>query len=283
MEHGTKFRDTELPAGSADATRPVTALVRAARILRAFTHEQPTLHFSEIVEAVGLPKSTTHRLLATLVGVGFMEQRADGTYALGIGLFEVGTLAFANVSLRAIAQPFVHRLMDETEETVHLGVLDGFEVVSLEQASSPHSLRTAVYVGNRAPLHCTAVGKAILAYHDDPTWTRRFAARPLERFTPGTIVDRDRLRSELETIRRRGFAVDDEEHEIGVRCVGAPIRDASGSVVGSLSISGPTTRVTADAVDGLSGKLLEVTREISAVLGFDQGASATRREPQRAP
>jgi len=267
MGNGTQFRDTEHRA-SAESAHPVTAVVRAAAILRAFTHERPTLHFSEIADAVALPKSTTHRLLSTLIDVGFMEQRQDGTYALGIGLFEVGSLAFANVNLRAVAQPFVRQLMDETEETVHVGVLDAFAVVSLEQASSPHSLRAEVYVGKRAPLHCTAVGKAILAYLDDPVWLGRFGTRTLERHTEVTIVDHGELRSELAAIRRRGYAIDNEEHEVGVRCVGAPIRDASGAVVGSLSISGPSARVTPDAVDGLSRRLLQVTGQISSLLGY---------------
>lgn len=249
------------------AVRPVAAVVRAAGILRAFSHERPALHFSEIVDAVGLPKSTTHRLLLTLIDVGFVEQRQDGTYALGIGLFEVGSLAFANVSLRAIAQPFVRRLTDATKETVHMGVLDGYEVVSLEQAPSPHSLRAEVYVGKRAPLHCTAVGKAILAFIESETWLQRYRSRGLERFTQATITDPDALAGELAATRERGYAVDNEEHEVGVRCVGAPIRDASGAVVGSLSISGPSARVTPDAVGELSRRLLEATREISAALG----------------
>lgn len=266
MGNGTSFHDAELKGAA--APRPVTAVVRAAAILRAFTHDRPVLHFSEIVEAVGLPKSTTHRLLLTLIDVGFMVQRQDGTYALGIGVFEVGSLAFANISLRAIAQPFVRQLMDETQETVHMGVLDGFEVVSLERASSPHSLRAEVYVGKRAPLHCTAVGKAILAFVENDPWLQQFEARGLARFTAATITRADALRSELDAVRKRGFAVDNEEHEVGVRCVGAPIRDASGAVVGSLSISGPSARVTPDSVADLSVRLLQVTREISAALGY---------------
>ncbi len=266
MANGTEFHDAE-PTG-VTATRPVTAVVRAAAILRAFSHERPTLHFSQIVDAVGLPKSTTHRLLLTLIDVGFVEQRQDGTYALGIGLFEVGSLAYANVSLRAVAQPFVRHLMDETEETVHMGVLDGFEVVSLEQASSPHSLRAEVYVGNRAPLHCTAVGKAILAFSENSTWQHQFWANSFKRFTAATITDPAGLRSELEDIRKRGYAVDNEEHEVGVRCVGAPIRDASGAVVGSLSISGPSARVTPESVAGLAHRLLQATGQISAALGY---------------
>jgi IclR family KDG regulon transcriptional repressor len=266
MANGTEFHDTE-PAGGT-VTRPVTAVVRAAAILRAFSHERPTLHFSQIVDAVGLPKSTTHRLLLTLIDVGFVEQRQDGTYALGIGLFEVGSLAYANVSLRAIAQPFVRRLMDETKETVHLGVLDGFEVVSLEQASSPHSLRAEVYVGKRAPLHCTAVGKAILAFVATSPWLHQFWADSFEQFTTATITDPAGLRSELDDIRKRGYAIDNEEHEVGVRCVGAPIRDASGAVVGSLSISGPSARVTPESITELARRLLRATGQISAALGY---------------
>lgn len=266
MVNGTEFHDAEPMV--APSARPVAAVVRAAAILRVFSHERPTLHFSQIVDAVGLPKSTTHRLLLTLIDVGFVEQRQDGTYALGIGLFEVGSLAYANVSLRAIAQPFVRQLMDQTKETVHMGVLDGFEVVSLEQASSPHSLRAEVYVGKRAPLHCTAVGKAILAFVESGPWLQRLWANGFDRYTSDTITDPAALRAELEGVRKRGFAVDNEEHEVGVRCVGAPIRDASGTVVGSLSISGPSARVTPESVTDLSRRLLQATRQISAALGY---------------
>lgn len=267
MKSGTEFHDTELKA-LPNSLQPITAVVRAATVLRAFTHERPLLHFSEIVARVGLPKSTTHRLLVTLMQVGFVEQRGDGRYALGIGLFEVGSLAYTNLSLRALAQPYIRNLTRETEETVHMGVLDGFEVVSIEEASSPHSLRAEVYVGKRAPLHCTAVGKAILAFTDTPAWLARYQSEPLERFTAATIQDHGALETELDKIRRQGFAVDDQEHEVGVRCVGAPIRDASGSVIGSLSISGPSARITPEAVPSLSQRLLEVTANISAALGY---------------
>jgi DNA-binding IclR family transcriptional regulator len=267
MKSGTEFHNAE-PKTISNNLQPITAVVRAAAVLRAFTHEQPLLHFSEIVARVGLPKSTTHRLLATLIQVGFVEQRGNGTYALGIGLFEVGSLAYANLSLRSIAQSYIRSLTEEIKETVHMGVLDGFEVVSIEEASSPHLLRAEVYVGKRAPLHCTAVGKAILAFADEPGWLARYRRRPLERFTAATIRDHGVLEAELDKIRRQGFAVDDQEHEVGVRCVGAPIRDASGNVVGSLSISGPSARITPETLPSLSQRLLEVTAEISATLGY---------------
>lgn len=267
MKSGNGTRPVE-HSGSSSAPKRVEAVARAARLLKAFSIENPVQSLSQLAKRANVPKSTAHRILMTLMDQGFVTQLDDARFAPGVQLFAIGSLAYANLSIGAASQESIAALAAETGETVHLGILDGFEVVSIEQVPSPHSLRANVHVGKRAPLYCTSVGKVLAAYNDTPHWQEAFRAQPRFAHTPNTITDVVRLGAELEKVRQQGYAVDNEEHEKGIRCVAAAIRDVSGKVVASLSVSGAAARLQPENVDRVAELVMRYAGRISAMLGY---------------
>jgi len=241
---------------------------KVIRVLECFSLQEPRLSLSEIARRAELPLSTAHRILATLREARIVEQEGDRElYRLGLKLLELGSMVLANMELHREALPFIEELARESGETVHLGVFDGSEVVSIEKMDSPQGLASQVTVGKSAPAYCTAVGKALLAFQPEAVLDR-ICKLGLTGYTPRTITHSARLRKELERIRIAGYAVDDEEHHPGVRCVAAPVRDYSGNVIASLSISGPALRISTEAIPSLAQRLREITGKLSARLGY---------------
>ena len=240
----------------------------AIRILEVLGREEG-MGVTGISQLLELPKSSVHDILTTLHNEGLVEKDNDRSqYSLGLKLFELGNMARANLELRRIATPFLRSLNEDLDETVHLTILDGWEVLYIECFESVKQLRTYSVIGVRAPLHCTAVGKAILAYFSDKQVGQMIKAMGLPKFTENTITDRQRLDQDLAEIRRRGYAVDDAEHEEGVRCIGAPIRNHEAQVMASISVSGPSQRMTARRDAGVGDLLITKTAEISRRLGY---------------
>ena len=227
------------------------------------------LGVTRISQLLELPKSSVHDILSTLHNEGLVEKDCERNhYSLGLKLFELGNLARANLELRRIATPFLRSLNEELDETVHLTILDGWEVLYIECFESVKQLRTYSVIGVRAPLHCTAGGKAILAYFKDKQVGQMIKAMGLPKFTENTITDRQHLDQELAEIRRRGYAVDNAEHEEGVRCIGAPIHNHEAQVVASISVSGPSQRITSGRDEEVGRLLISKTGEISRRLGY---------------
>jgi len=242
----------------------------AIRILDILGRERE-LGVTRISKLLELPKSSVHDILSTLHLEGLVEKDCERNhYNLGLKLFELGNMARTNLELRRIATPFLRSLNEELDETVHLTILDGWEVLYIECLESIKQLRTYSVIGVRAPLHCTAVGKAILAFFTEKQVGEMIKAMGLPRFTENTITDRQSLDQELADIRRRGYAVDNTEHEDGVRCIGAPIHNHEAQVVASISVSGPSQRMRPER-DEKVGKLLSgKTEEISRRLGYKE-------------
>ncbi len=259
-------------ARSAGATRQpgtdgLKSLRKAVRVLECFSIQEPRLALSEIARRVGLPASTTHRILATLRGAGFVEQDGErDQYRLGLKLLELGSVVLATMALHREAAPFIEALARESGETVHLGVFDGSQVVSIEKMDSTHGLAMNVTIGKGAPAYCTGVGKALLAFQPEAV-VEHVCRLGLERHTARTITDPRRLARELERVRGTGYAVDNGEHEPGVCCVAAPVRNHAGKVIASLSVSGPATRITSEAIPRLAARVKEVAAKLSAQLG----------------
>lgn len=251
----------------------VQSLRRAIEILLLLGSEGKTeWGVTDIGRELGLPKSTVHRLLSTLEAYGLVEQNPEtALYRLGLRLFELGSVVLKNMNLRRIALPIIQELSARCGETVHLGVLSDWEVLSIEEAESPLTLKATVYIGKRAPLHCTAVGKALLAFLKENELEAIIAAKGLKKYTENTITDPALLKEHLSQIRARGFAVDNEEHELGVRCVGAPVFDHEGKVVASISASGPSFRITEDRVNELALEVIAAAQRISGALGYPGG------------
>ena len=246
----------------------VNSVKKALAILDLLS-DRNSRSLSEISKALALPKSTVHSLLETLTSARVLERDVEsGSYSLGIRLIELGYCAQTGLDLVRIAAPFLKGLNVRFDETVHLTVLDNDEVLYIDCIESQRRLRTYSVIGVRAPLHCTSVGKAILAFLDDGEIRRIIAERGLPGFTENTITTEVRLWEEIAHIRKQGYAIDDREHEDHLRCIGAPIFNARGEVFASMSLSGPAERNTLERLESMVSALLEATGEISHRLGF---------------
>jgi DNA-binding IclR family transcriptional regulator len=230
-------RDGSSPGGAG-------GLDRAAAILAAFdaTHRELTL--AALVARSGLPRSTTHRTADKMLRLGWLDKPHD-RYRIGNRLFEISGLAPIRHELREAVLPFLQDLFHATRTTVQLGVLSGAQVLVVEKITGHRPMPMLSQVGGLIPAHCSALGRAILAYSDAATIAAVIAAG-LERRTPRTITTPTALRRELAAIPDRGWAVDREEGNIGVSCVGAPIFGPLGGVVAAVSVTGPTALVRAD-------------------------------------
>ena len=240
----------------ADAGRyRIQAIERAVSILNTFSAEEPEFGVTELAERLELHKSTVHRFLVNLEAAGLVERnRHTARYRLGLRIFELGGLVLQQMNLWDEALPFLEDLVRDSGETGHLAVLDGGEAVYIEKVEARRALRIPSAIGRGYPAHATSLGKLLLAHLDTYASDALISERGLHRFAPNTITDPDRLREELARIRGQGYAVDDEEYEEGLRCIGAPIVGHTGQVVAAIGIGGPVTRVTPTRIDELAGE-----------------------------
>ncbi len=248
----------------------VNSVFRAIRILDSLGQHKEGATVTDISRMLQFPKSTTHEILATLEQENVVAKDLNNRYFLGLKLFELGSMAQFDLEIRRVAGPFLRQLNSELDETVHLTVLDGDEVLYVDCLESSKRLRTYSVVGVRAPLHCTSVGKAILAFLDKDEQQRILTMLTLEKFTENTIIDKSFLLDELPAIAQRGYAVDNMEHEDGLRCVGAPIRNRMGKVFAAISVSGPSQRITLGNVSEIGKVVMAHAAKISAQLGYQQ-------------
>lgn len=251
----------------------IQSVERAAAILRSFTGTDAELGVTTLSDRLRLHKSTVSRLLATLQHEGFVEQNPEtGKYRLGLGLITLAGAALERMDLRRAAQPYLNALAESTQETVNMTILDGDECVNIERVASPKPIRYVGWVGRRTPPHCTSTGKLLLAYL---TPEERDAILPevLPRFTEKTVIDRAALERTLEQVRQQGYAAVHEELEEGLSAVAAPVRDHTGCVIATVSISGPTYRIGPGRIEQLVEPLKETARSISARLGYAAAAS----------
>lgn len=210
------------------------------QVLQAFRPSGGTLRFSDIMRRTGLPKSTVHRLIDQLVTMGMLVRSPDG-YSLGVPLFELSELVPVRLSLREAALPFMQDLYEATHQTVHLGVLDGLDVVYAEKISGHSAISLPSRVGGRLPLNCTGVGKALLAFSGEEL-VSDLVSRPLRRLTDRSITDPGILLDELARTRASGFGYDREEAASGVCCIAAPIL-VRGMPVAALSVAVPASQL----------------------------------------
>jgi DNA-binding IclR family transcriptional regulator len=218
-----------------------TVLGKAVTILRSFRPEDQVLSLAELIRRTGLPKASAHRVAADLVTHQLLD-KVQGGYRLSGGLFELGMRASAERTLLELAMPFLQDLYERTHETVHLGVTDGFAVVYIAKIGGHRQARAPSRIGGRMPLHCTAIGKVLLA-HADPEVRRTVLSGPLERRTPHTIVGPGLLRRQLDAALETGVAFEREESTPGLLCVAAPVLDTDGrTALAAISVTGPVGR-----------------------------------------
>ena len=222
--------------------RASTVLGKAVRILQAFTADDRVLGLAELVRRTGLHKATTFRLAGDLVDNGLLD-RVDGGYRLSGSVFELGMRASVERSLLELAMPFLQDLYARTGETVHLGVLDGHDVVYVAKIAGHRPATSPSRLGGRMPLHCTAIGKALLA-HAEPGLRHAVLTGPLERRTPHTLVLPGPLDRQLRAVLTTGVAHEREESALGILCVAAPILGPDDRAIGAVSLTGPVGRFT---------------------------------------
>lgn len=274
-----------------EAPRParmplVATLVNGLEILEglAAAEEEGRAYVSasEQAEMLGLHKSTVLRLLSTLEHKGYVERDPETKgYRLRWKLFQLGSAVLTRNDLVREARPILEELARATGEVVHLSVLDDDEVVYVDKVEPPSTIRMYSRVGRRSPAHCTGVGKALIAFLPDAELNRLLEERGLRRYTRGTITDPEVLRRELARVRQTGVAYDEEEHEEGICCVAAPVRDHRGAVVASISVAGPAFRLGRERRQELAKVVRGASERISARLGYAGAAHGQRDERRR--
>lgn len=249
----------------------VNAVFRVFTILERIS-ERKDWNLEELSKAAGLAKPTAYRFLQTLQELGFVRRNGEDRYSMTMKLFAVGSRALDHLDLYDAARPIARSLAEQLGETVHMGVLDGLEAVYVLKIESKFTIRMYSRVGRHLPLHCTALGKCLLAWTEPEEQVSALDSLPLVAFAPKTIASRTGLEAELERVRLDGYALDDEEHEEGIHCIGAPIFDNTGAVVAAISVSWPEFRwlpVDEAGVVLRATRVVEAARKVSSVLGWD--------------
>jgi DNA-binding IclR family transcriptional regulator len=246
-------------SASASASEKTLLVLEAA-----FTHSR----FTDIVDATGLAKATTHRILATLVERRFVTLDTDGGYVPGPKILSLAGRALERVDVSAIVRPFVEALVAKVHCTVHVGMANGDEMLYLVRTDSDKPYRMPSRVGHSIPMHSSGIGKAILASFSDDELERFVARAGLPGRTEHTLTTIEQLRAELADVRRTGYALDREENVPGVVCVAAPVRDHTGSVRYGISISTITLEHSLEQIEAMSGDAVATADAISEALGY---------------
>jgi IclR family transcriptional regulator, KDG regulon repressor len=250
--------------------RLIQSIERAADILELFISTSPELSVKEISQHLNLSKSTVHGIIKTLEHRGYLQQNPDDLkYKLGIKLFELGNFVGKHLDIRGIARPIISNLVAELNETVHLVTLQRDELVYVEKVEGPSALTIYSHIGKRAPFHCTGVGKSILAYLSEKEVDRILSTVVLKSFTEFTMTDIQEIKEHLISIREQGFATDDEEIELGLKCVAAPIFNHQGNVIASISCAAPKMRLDEErlpkVIEGIKAAALEISKSIGYI------------------
>lgn len=238
----------------------IQSVERAISILKCFETQQE-LRITDISRRLGLHKSTAFGLVNTLEINGFLEQDENtGKYRLGRELFRLG--AHVDVSLRTIVAPYLNNLVNSCQETVNLVVPSGGYILYVEKKESPHSMRICTQEGQLLPMYCTAAGKAMLAHMEEETVQRILDQTCFEYYTDHTVCSPEEIRKQLVQVRKQGYAIDREELEYGLVCIGAAIVDSAGQLTGAISVSGPASRMDERLCSQAADLLIQYTREI---------------------
>lgn len=247
----------------------VKSVLKAAEVLTVLgDSDEHAISFKEIESRIDMPRSTAHRILATLEYAGFVEQDSvTGHYRLGSRILQLGGRLLSGIPVIDKARPYLEQLARDCDETVNLAVLDFPYVVYVDVIQGRRLLRSNLLIGTKTYCHCTALGKVLLAYGKDLDIPSIEKDPGMPAQTPRTITSIQRLMLELDLVRHEGYGVDDEELEVGLKCVAAPIRDHTGNVIAAISVSGPAHRLLGAEFDRVLRLVRNTGRNISAQLG----------------
>jgi IclR family acetate operon transcriptional repressor len=261
-------RRTATAAGSGRDSSQVQSLTRALALLDTLAETTEGMSLSDVAQVVGLAPSTAHRLLTTLESRRYVRYLpGEGLWQVGVQSFVVGQAFRRSRNVVTLARPFMRHVMEESGETVNLYVEEGGEGVCLAQVECRQLMRAIARPGGRVKLHCSGAGKAMLAHLPASEVARVLQSHGLPRATERTLDTPKKLKADLERIRERGFAVDDEEHAVGLRCVAAAILDEEGRPLAALSVSGPSARIDDTAMGVIGGLVRRAAGALTEEVG----------------
>ena len=253
------------------AEKIIQSVDRALTIFELFEEHTKELSVKEMSNSLSLSKSTIHGLLKTLELRGYLSQNPDNQkYRLGLKHFELGNLVAKQMDLKQIAYTVIQELAERIKETIHLVILDGKEAVYIEKVDGPGALRMYSQVGKRVPMYCTGVGKAILAFLEEEQIRSILNTTSYTKFTQYTLTDPDEIYNQLIQVRENGYAMDDEEIELGLLCIAAPIFNHDNKVVASISCAGPKFRFENEQLEDRICKIKHAAVKISQQLGWNK-------------
>jgi len=253
----------------APSESPSVAVERALAILEAVAQESDGLSNAEISRKLQIPKSSASYILRTLENQGYLNRLAEtGKYRVGLKVLSLSRGALSGIDVREVALPIMRHLMEKTNLTCHLAILDGPDAVYIEKVEPQGFIRMDTWVGRRMRVHATSVGKALVAHIPQERLEKILAERSMEKRTSKTITTLPRLLKDLEKVRQQGYAVDDEENNMGARCVGAPVFNQDGAIEASIGLSGTTNQVNPETMPRILEALKDAARHISMGMGF---------------
>jgi IclR family KDG regulon transcriptional repressor len=245
-------------------TAPLSSVKKALKVLQTFTEKRTELGVTQIANLLTSHKSSVSRILMTLMAEGFVEKNPlTNKYRLGMKLVDLGNLALSRFDLKEYASPRLEALAQETNEIIHLAILDKDEILYIDKKGAGQVLTVATRVGGRNPAHACGMGKVLLSGLPQEELMKLLSSAPLKRYTPTTITEIPKLLKEFEKIRRQGFAIDNEESFPGIKCVAAPITDGRGNVIAAMSATVPTQRMEKERMRELAALVTECARQIS--------------------
>jgi DNA-binding IclR family transcriptional regulator len=266
---------------NANRTPSVPAVERAMHVMEAIAQSRNGLFLSQLVETFNIPKSSIHCLLLTLERLGYLHRsQQTGRYMFGLKLFGLANISLGGLPIREQASPFLVQLMEKTNLTVHMGVLDKYEAVLVAKYDPPASNGLATWRGKRMEIHCTGIGKALGAYMQEEDVRNVYRLRKFPRHNENTLSTLSKVQEEFKKIRQRSYAIDDEEDEIGWRCLGAPVFDDAGQPIAAISIAGTIHQIRSDNIPQLAEILKTCTTAISYSWGYagNKEANAYQRD-----
>jgi DNA-binding IclR family transcriptional regulator len=262
------------PSSVANRTSSVPVLRRALEILELLAASRNGLSLPEVSRTLAMPKSSAHKVLITLLREGYVNRsQRTAKFSLGYKLFTLANQALDALRIREVAIPPMRQLMLQTHLTVHMAILERFEAILLAKIVPPGLSSVSTWIGRRMEVHCTGVGKALIAYLAEQDLEELLQSRVFARHNDNTIVSPKRLRLELETVRKNGYSIDDEEDELGMRCLGAPILAEDGQLLAAVSIAGTVAQVNDENRRDLTAKLLRTAAVIAKSIS-EEGPSA---------
>lgn len=251
-------------------TNTIQSIDRAFEILETLSMESRGMSIKELSERLTLNKSTVHRILATLIAWGYVEKNnEDKRYRLGPKIINLGSVYLNNIELKTEALPYLHNLKEKTNQVVHLAIIENGDVVYLDKIEIVSNIRMYSKIGKRAMCHNTGLGKAMMAFMPEKDVDRILRDKGMPRITDNTITDPKALKEQLRVIRNQGWAIDDEENEMGIRCVAVPVYDYTGNVIAAISSTGPLDIYTYEYLEETVVDLVkDAAYQISVRMGY---------------